>query len=84
MLRSQADEVTVGVEIVARRLVRVLMRTWSATAADGRGGPERPFFGLYIPAHSDNRQSAQRSLVGPDDKLAQRERRFAQCDVTLL
>jgi len=70
MQRSQAEEVTVGVEIVARKLVRVLMRTWSAPADDGRAGAERPFFGLYIPAHSDNRQSAQRSLVGPDDKLA--------------
>jgi len=70
MQRSQAEEVTVGVEIVARKLVRVLMRTWSAPAEDGRSGAARPFFGLYIPAHSDNRQSAQRSLVGPDDKLA--------------
>ncbi len=70
MQRSQAEEVTVGVEIVARKLVRVRMCAWNATAADGRSGPERPFFGLYIPAHSDNRQSAQRSLVGPDDKLA--------------
>ena len=70
MQRSQAEEVTVGVEIVARKLVRVLMRTWSAPADDGRAGAERPFFGLYIPAHNDNRQSAQRSLVGPDDKLA--------------
>jgi hypothetical protein len=71
MQRSQPEEVTVGVEIVARKMVRVLMRTWSAPADDGRGGAERPFFGLYIPAHGDNRQSAQRSLVGPDDRLAQ-------------
>jgi hypothetical protein len=70
MQRSQAEEVTVGVEIVARKLVRVLMRNWSATAEHGRAGAELPFYGLYIPAHSDNRQSAQRSLVGPDDKLA--------------
>ncbi len=71
MQRSQADEVTVGVEVVARKLVRVLMRTWSAPADDGRSATERPFFGLYIPAHADNRQSAQRSLVGPDDRLVQ-------------
>jgi hypothetical protein len=70
MQRSQAEAVTVGVEIVAHKLVRVLMRTGSASADDGRAGAERPFFGLYIPAHSDNRQSAQRSLIGPDDKLA--------------
>jgi hypothetical protein len=71
MQRSQADEVTVGVEVVARKLVRVLMRTWSAPSDDGRSAAERPFFGLYIPAHADNRQSAQRSLVGPDDRLVQ-------------
>jgi len=70
MQRSQPEEVTVGVEIIARRLVRVLMRTWSASADDGHSGAEHPFFGLYIPAHSDNRQSAQRSLVGPDDRFA--------------
>jgi len=70
MQRGPAEEVTVGVEIVARRLVRVLMRTWSAPADDGRAAAERPFFGLYIPAHGENRQSAQRSLVGPDDKFS--------------
>jgi len=70
MQRGPADEVTVGVEVVARRLVRVLMRTWSAPSDDGRAAAEHPFFGLYIPVHSDNRQSSQRSLIGPDDKLA--------------
>lgn len=71
MQRGQAEEATVGVEIIARRMVRVLMRTWSAPADEGHAGTERPFFGLYIPAHGDNRQAAQRSLVGPEDKLAQ-------------
>jgi hypothetical protein len=34
--------------------------------ADGaRQLADRPFFGIYLPAHADNRQSAQRSLIGP-------------------
>lgn len=71
MQRLQVDEVTVGAEIVARRLVRVLMRNW-VTPAEGRtAGADRPFFGLYLPAHPDNRQSSQRSLIGPDDKFTQ-------------
>ena len=32
-------------------------------------GAERPFFGIYLPAHPDNRQASQRSLIGPDDKF---------------
>jgi hypothetical protein len=70
MQRGPGDEVTVGAEIVARRLVRVMMRTWSPPAQDGRGAAERPYFAVYIPAHGDNRQSAQRSLIGPDDKFS--------------
>jgi hypothetical protein len=30
---------------------------------------DRPFFGVYIPAHVANRQAVQRSLIGPDDRL---------------
>ena len=69
MQRQHVDEVTVGVEIIAKRIVRVLMRSWSAPADTGRGEDERPFFGVYLPAHSANKQSAQRSLIGPDDKF---------------
>jgi hypothetical protein len=69
MQRQQVDEVTVGVEIIARRIVRVLMRSWMAPADTGRGEDERPFFGIYLPAHSANRQGSQRSLIGPDDKF---------------
>jgi hypothetical protein len=69
MQRLQLDEVTVGVEIIARRLVRVLMRSWAAPADTARGNAERPFFGIYLPAHPDNRQSSQRSLIGPEDKF---------------
>ena len=69
MQRQQVDEVTVGLEIIARRIVRVLMRSWMAPADTGRGEDERPFFGIYLPAHSANRQGSQRSLIGPDDKF---------------
>ncbi len=69
MQRQQVDEVTVGVEIIARRLVRVLMRSWVSPADAGRTNAERPFFGVYLPAHSDNRQAAQRSLIGPESKF---------------
>jgi hypothetical protein len=70
MQRQQVDEVTVGVEIIARRLVRVLLRTWVAPSDTARASAsDRPFFGIYLPAHADNRQTAQRSLIGPDDKF---------------
>ncbi|MEP7181573.1 MAG: hypothetical protein ABI886_05255 [Betaproteobacteria bacterium] len=69
MQRQQVDEVTVGVEMVARRLVRVLLRNWVTPADAGRPGADRPFFGIYLPAHPENRQSAQRSLIGPDDRF---------------
>jgi hypothetical protein len=70
MQRQQVDEVTVGVEIIAKRLVRVLLRTWVAPAESSRAAPgDRPFFGIYLPAHADTRQTAQRSLIGPDDKF---------------
>jgi hypothetical protein len=50
--------------------VRVLLRTWVAPAESSRAAPgDRPFFGIYLPAHADNRQTAQRSLIGPDDKF---------------
>lgn len=69
MQRQQVDEVTVGVEIIARRLVRVLLRSWVTPADTRRANADRPFFGIYLPAHPDNRQSSQRSLIGPEDKF---------------
>jgi len=69
MQRQQVDEITVGVEIIARRMVRVLLRSWATPNEGPRREADRPFFGLYLPAHADNRQSAQRSLIGPDDKF---------------
>lgn len=69
MQRLQIDEATIGVEIIAKRLVRVLMHTWSTPNDELRTVGDRPFFGVYLPAHGDNRQSAQRSLIGPDDRF---------------
>jgi hypothetical protein len=68
MQRHPVDETTVGVEIVGRRLVRVLLRNWVTPTDTGRGG-DRPFFGIYLPAHPENRQMAQRSLIGPDERF---------------
>jgi len=69
MQRQQVDEVICGVEIVARRMVRVLLRGWVAPLESGRAEVDRPFFGLYLPAHPDNRQSSRRSLIGPDTRF---------------
>ncbi|HSN46992.1 MAG TPA: hypothetical protein VLW08_11575 [Casimicrobiaceae bacterium] len=69
MQRHQVDEVTVGVEIIARRLVRVLLRSWATPTDGGRSGADRPFFGVYLPAHPENRQASQRSLIGPDERF---------------
>jgi hypothetical protein len=70
MQRHQVDEVTVGIEIIARRLVRVLLRSWVTPTDAGRSGDDRPFFGVYLPAHPENRQVSQRSLIGPDERFA--------------
>ena len=51
-------------------MVRVLLRGWIAPMESGRAAVDRPFFGLYLPAHPDNRQSSQRSLIGPDGRFA--------------
>ena len=49
-------------------LVRVLLRSWLAPT-DAERSNERPFFGIYLPAHPENRRASQRSLIGPDDKF---------------
>jgi hypothetical protein len=69
MQRQQVDEVTVGAEIIAHRLVRVMLRSWVTPSAATGPGADRPFFGIYLPAHQDNRQGSQRSLIGPDDRF---------------
>jgi hypothetical protein len=72
MQRQHVDEVTVGAEIIAKRLVRVLLRTWVAPSDTSRASAlqDRPFFGIYLPSHADNRQTAQRSLIGPEDRFS--------------
>ena len=69
MQRHQVDEVICGVEVIARRMVRVLLRSWIAPMESAHAAVDRPFFGLYLPAHPDNRQSSQRSLIGPDARF---------------
>jgi hypothetical protein len=69
MQRQQVDEVVCGVEVIARRMVRVLLRTWVAPMDASHAGMDRPFFGLYLPAHTDNRMATQRSLIGPDERF---------------
>jgi hypothetical protein len=54
-----------GVEI-ARRLVRAAAQ---GMPSEGGRRARRPFFGIYLPAHPDNRQTSQRSLIGPEDKF---------------
>src|SRR5436309_1690748 len=38
MQRTESDDVSLGVEIIARRLVPVLLRTWTSSSADVRSG----------------------------------------------
>lgn len=68
MQRHEVDELTLGVEIIARRFLRVLLRAWSASGNAGSDG-ERSYFAVYLPTHPDNRRALQRSLIGPDDRF---------------
>jgi len=56
---SQVDEVTVGLEIIAQRVVRVMMRNWISPSDGGRGEDERPFFAIYLPAQGANRNRSR-------------------------
>ncbi len=66
--RHEIDGVTLGVEIIARRFTRVVLRNWSGGAGATSGG-DRPYFALYLPTNPENRRAQQRSLIGPDDRL---------------
>jgi hypothetical protein len=68
--RSEPDEFSLGVELIARRLVLVRLRPWRGGIGETTGEGARSYFGLYLPAHADNRAATQRSLVGPDEQLA--------------
>ena len=66
----QVDEVTVGVgDHRQAPRARAHAQLGDAVGFGSRARAERPFFGIYLPAHPDNRQSAQRSLIGPEDKF---------------
>ena len=45
------------------------MRNWVSPSETEESRADRPFYGVYLPAHAENRQSAQRSIIGPDDKF---------------
>jgi hypothetical protein len=68
MQRREVDEVTLGVEIIARRFLRVLLRAWSASGDVSSDG-DRSFFAVYLPTHPENRRALQRSLIGPEDRF---------------
>jgi hypothetical protein len=70
MQRQQVDDITVGVELIARRVCACCCARGRRPRTVARQLADRPFFGIYLPAHADNRQSAQRSLIGPEDKFA--------------
>ena len=67
--RTEPDEVSLGVEVIARRLVLVKLRIWTGSSAGRTPTARRSFYGIYLPAHADNRAATQRSLIGPDDHL---------------
>jgi len=69
MQRTEADEVSLGVEIIGRRLVRVRLRSWAGSPGGGAAGRGPPFFGIYLPANAESRHATQRSLIGPHDQL---------------
>jgi len=67
---NRFEEVICGVEIIAHRMVaRAFGAAGSLRLTPRAAGVDRPFFGIYLPAHADNRQAAQRSLIGPDDRF---------------
>ena len=82
MQREQVDEVICGVEVIARRIIRVLLRTWVAPLDAEHAAIDRPFFGVYIPAHAANRagRAAQpdRPRRPPDGRRHGRAR-YRQC-----
>ncbi len=68
MQRDEIEGLTLGVEIIAKRFVRVVLRGWSA-GTGAAPGSDRPYFALYLPTNTENRRAQQRSLIGPSDRL---------------
>ena len=67
--RTEPDEVSLGVEVIARRLVLVKLRNWTGSSTGRASDSAQSFYGIYLPAHADNRAATQRSLIGPDNQL---------------
>jgi hypothetical protein len=68
MQRAEGDGLSLGVEIVARRFIRVLLRVWSASGNAGTD-EERSYYAIYLPPRPDNQRVLQRSLIAPDDRF---------------
>jgi hypothetical protein len=66
---APADETTVGIEVIGRRLVRVLMRKLGDAVRTPAARESIAVLRIYMPAHPENRQMAQRSLIGPDERF---------------
>jgi hypothetical protein len=65
MQRHEADLVTIGVEIIAQRFARVLLRPWTAEGVSN----EQPYFGIYLPDNEEDHRAPPRSLIGPEAQL---------------
>jgi hypothetical protein len=66
MQRHHVDETTVGVEIVGRRLVRVLLRNWVTPTEAGRAGAEILYH--YLRKHA--LRAKEQMAPGGEDNLA--------------
>ncbi|MBI3148895.1 MAG: hypothetical protein HYZ17_10345 [Betaproteobacteria bacterium] len=67
--RSRAEETHYGLEVMARKLIRVMLQERDPVIdifSPDMHGTQRPFYGLYLPAFPENRLPGQRSLVLPD------------------
>jgi hypothetical protein len=63
MVRLESEEITYGVEILSRRAVAVEVRAAESDA--GTGGPAVSM-AVYLPASSENRDPALKSILVPD------------------
>ncbi|CAG0970798.1 hypothetical protein BURK2_01277 [Burkholderiales bacterium] len=67
--RSRAEETHYGLEVMARKLIRVMLQERDPVIdifSPDMHGTQRPFYGLYLPAFPENRLPGQRSLVLPE------------------
>ncbi len=69
--RSRAEETHYGLEMMARKLIRVMLQERDPVIdifSPDMHGTQRPFYGLYLPAFPENRLPGQRSLVLPETR----------------